>query len=126
MQTLIDAATSAKRSPARALGRYAAVSAAGKLARSAHTRTSPAADARDYALILVLGDMGPEEARSLEVASIKTKHIDGSRPWLRVKGKGAKLRELPIPTEVVDALLAWERARPPELTDDPLLFPGSI
>jgi integrase/recombinase XerD len=93
--------------------------------RSARSRTSPGAAARDYALILVLGDIGlrSEEARSLEVASIKTKRADGRKPWLRVRGKGAKQRELPIPTDVADALLVWERARPPELADDPLLFP---
>jgi site-specific recombinase XerD len=96
-----------------------------RIVRSTRTRSSHAAATRDYALILVLGDMGlrSQEARSLQTASIKTKRTDGLRPWLRVLGKGAKLRELPIPAEVSDALLAWERARPAELAEDPLLFP---
>ena len=64
-----------------------------------------------------------EEARSLLLTSIAAKRSDGLRPWLTVVGKGDKVRRLPIPTDVDEALLRWERERPPELADDPLLFP---
>lgn len=96
-----------------------------RLVRSPRARGSRPAAARDYALILVLGQMGlrSEEARSLEVSAVRPKRADGLRPWLRVQGKGAKVRELPIPTEVSEALLGWERERPGELAHDPLLLP---
>jgi integrase len=96
-----------------------------RLARGAHQRTSRTAAARDLALILVLGDMGlrSEEARRLRCEDVKAKRVDGTRPWLRVLGKGSKVRELPMPTSVAGALLGWERSRPRELYDDPLLFP---
>jgi integrase len=96
-----------------------------RLVRSARMRTSRAAATRDVALILVLGDMGlrSKEARLLRREDIKAKRSDGTKPWLRVTGKGAKVRDLPIPTDIADALLTWERKRPTELADDPLLFP---
>lgn len=59
----------------------------------------------------------------MPAAAVRVKRSDGTRPWLRVLGKGAKVRELPLPTEVSDALRGWERRRPPELLEDPLLFP---
>jgi site-specific recombinase XerD len=96
-----------------------------RLVRSARMRTAPATAARDHALILVLGDMGlrSHEARSLLISSIAARRSDGLRPWLTVIGKGDKIRKLPIPTDVDEALLRWERERPPELAGDPLLFP---
>ncbi len=99
--------------------------ARGRLVRSARMRTARPTAARDHALILVLGDMGLRsyEARSLLVTSVAVRRADGLKPWLTVIGKGDKVRKLPIPTDVEAALLRWERERPPELADDPLLFP---
>jgi integrase/recombinase XerC len=99
--------------------------ARGRIVSAPRRRGSPVAAARDLALVLVLGDVGlrSEEARRLQVADVKPKRSDGLRPSLRVRGKGSKVREVPLPTEVADALLGWERAQPPELADDPLLFP---
>lgn len=93
--------------------------------RSARIRSVRATAARDLALILVLGDMGlrSHEARCLLTSSIHVRRVDGLRPWLTVIGKGDKVRKLPIPTDVDEALLRWQRERPPELADDPLLFP---
>jgi site-specific recombinase XerD len=95
-----------------------------RLVRSARMRSARATAARDHALILVLGDMGlrSHEARSLLASSIQARRVDGLRPWLTVVGKGDKVRKLPIPSDVDEALLRWERERPPELADDPLLF----
>ena len=89
-------------------------------------RTSTAAAYRDLALILVLGEMGlrSEEARVLSTSSIAPKRADGLTPWLTVHGNGAKTRELPIPLEVADAVLAWLEQR--ERTVAPnagILFP---
>lgn len=42
----------------------------------------------------------------------------GNRP-----GERGDSTTVPIPTDVDEALLRWERERPPELADDPLLFP---
>lgn len=76
-------------------------------------RTSRPAAHRDLALILLLGELGlrSEEARVLMTGSIAPKRSDGLTPWLTVHGKGAKTRELPIPLEVADALLAWLEQR---------------
>ena len=45
--------------------------------------------------------------------------------YLRVQGKGRKVRAVPLFTDVVDALELWreQRDRIPELADDPWLFP---
>ena len=121
---LKDAATARDALDAVAWARVRALARA-RLVRSARTRTARPTAARDHALILVLGDMGlrSHEARSLLVSSIAARRSDGLRPWLTVVGKGDKVRRLPIPTDVDAALLRWERERPPELADDPLLFP---
>jgi integrase len=76
-------------------------------------RTSTAAANRDLALILVLGEMGlrSEETRVLGISSIAPKRADGLTPWLTVHGKGAKIRELPIPAEVADELPVWLEQR---------------
>ncbi|MCA1678165.1 MAG: tyrosine-type recombinase/integrase, partial [Actinobacteria bacterium] len=96
-----------------------------RLVRSARMRAARPTAARDLALILVLGDMGLRsyEARSLLVSSIAAKRVDGLRPWLTVVGNGEKVRRLPIPSDVHDALLGWQRQRPAELASDVLLFP---
>jgi integrase len=88
-------------------------------------RTSTATGHRDLALILALGEMGlrSEEARVLRTTSIAPKRADGLTPWLTVHGKGAKTRELPIPPEVADALLAWLECRQWILPDPGILFP---
>ncbi|HEY2201281.1 MAG TPA: tyrosine-type recombinase/integrase [Solirubrobacteraceae bacterium] len=88
-------------------------------------RTSKAAAHRDLALILVLGEMGlrSEEARLLTTSSIAPKRADGLTPWLTVHGKGAKTRELPMPLEVADALLAWLEQRERIAPGSGVLFP---
>ncbi len=88
-------------------------------------RTSTAAAHRDLALILVLGEMGlrSEEARVLTTSSIAPKRSDGLTPWLTVHGKGAKTRELPIPPEVADTLLAWLGHRERILPGPGILLP---
>ena len=52
-----------------------------------------------------------EEARVLSTSSIAPNRADGLTPWLTVHGNGAKTRELPIPLEVADAVLAWLEQR---------------
>ena len=96
-----------------------------RLAQGPDGRTSPEAAARDLALLLVLGEMGlrSEEARLLTVSAIRPKRSDGIAPWLRVHGKGDKRRDLPIPTEVADALLAWQELRVRLELDINVLFP---
>lgn len=88
-------------------------------------RTSTSAAWRDLALMLVLGEMGlrSEEARVLLTTSIGPKRVDGLTPWLTVHGKGAKTRELPIPPEVADVLLAWLEHHNRILPETGILFP---
>jgi integrase len=46
-------------------------------------------------------------------------------PWLRVHGKRGKSRDLPIPSEVADALGAWRARHRARIfgVDEALLFP---
>ncbi len=99
--------------------------ARGRLHQSPRGRTSTSAAWRDLALILVLGEMGlrSEEARVLLTTSIRPKRVDGITPWLTVHGKGDKTRELPIPPEVADVLLAWLEHRNRILPETGILFP---
>ena len=99
--------------------------ARGRQASDAAGRTSHAAAVRDTAIIVLLGEAGlrNEELRHARRDDIFVRRSDATRPWLRVRGKGAKLREFPMRTETIDALTRWERARPGELADDPLLLP---
>ena len=59
----------------------------------------------------------------LTTSSIAPKRADGLTPWLTVHGKGAKTRELPIPPEVADALLAWLEHRERILPGPGILLP---
>ncbi len=88
-------------------------------------RASRAAAVRDTAIVVLLGEAGlrNEELRQLRRDDVFVRRSDGTRPWLRVRGKGAKLRDFPLRTETIDALTRWERHRPPELFDDSLLLP---
>ena len=58
----------------------------------------------------------------VHTSSIGPKRSDGLTPWLTVHGKGDKTRELPIPSEVADALLDWLTARPQIIGSDGILF----
>jgi integrase len=88
-------------------------------------RATRIAALRDLCLVLLLGEQGlrSEEARSARCDAIFTRGSAGTRPWLRVTGKGSKLRELPLATETAEALADWEANRPVELVDDPVLLP---
>lgn len=87
-------------------------------------RRDPATAARDGAIILLLGACGlrNEEVRQLPVAAVYQR-AGGARPWLRVTGKGRREREFPLAADVVAALERWQRLRPPEVREHPLLFP---
>ncbi|MDQ3721510.1 MAG: tyrosine-type recombinase/integrase [Actinomycetota bacterium] len=94
-------------------------------AGAASGRASHAAALRDTAIVMLLGEAGlrNEELRQLRREDVLVRRSDGTRPWLRVHGKGAKQRQFPLRTEAIDALTRWERARPAELAEDPLLLP---
>ena len=96
-----------------------------RLNASPRNRATRIAALRDLCLILLLGDQGlrSEEARSARFDAIFIRGSAGSRPWLRVTGKGSKLRELPLATETAEALADWEANRPAELDEDPVLLP---
>ncbi|MGH3261721.1 MAG: tyrosine-type recombinase/integrase, partial [Trebonia sp.] len=87
-------------------------------------RSSRPVARRDLAMILVLGEMGlrSEEVRVLHTGSIAPKRADGVTPWLTVHGKGAKTRELPIPSAVADVLLDWLAERHQIIGADGILF----
>jgi integrase len=96
-----------------------------RLSSSPRSRATRIAALRDLCLVLLLGEQGlrSEEARSARSDAIFTRGPAGSRPWLRIIGKGSKLGEVPLATETAEALAAWEAERPAELHDDPLLLP---
>jgi integrase/recombinase XerD len=95
-----------------------------RLAQGPKGRSSRAAALRDLAIILMLGGMGlrSEEVRMVRTSSIGPKRSDGLTPWLTVHGKGDKTRELPIPTEVADAVLDWLTVRQQIVGSDGILF----
>ena len=96
---------------------------------TARARGSYEAAVRDLALIQVLGGAGLRsgEARRLPANPFDPGRADnqGGSVFLRVHGKGNKLRTVPLWADVVDALEHWQRVREdiPELADDPSLFP---
>jgi site-specific recombinase XerD len=109
-------------------GRVVAVATA-RLTPTARQRTSPAAAARDLALVQVLGGAGlrSAEARGLPVDPFTGGRSDnqGGTVYLRVQGKRHKVRVVPLFSDVVDALDRWRGVREqiPELANDELLFP---
>jgi len=96
-----------------------------RLIGDAHSRGSRVTAARDYAMVLLLGQAGlrSDELRRLPRDPYTRKRSDSDRAWLRVHGKRSKIREIPLERDVVDALIRWENARPPEVDASPLLFP---
>ena len=100
-----------------------------RLTSSARVRCSPHAAARDLALIQVLGGAGlrSREARALPVDPFDHGRADnhGGSVYLRVRGKGNKLRSVPLYSDVAGALERWRELREeiPELAGDPRLFP---
>ena len=59
--------------------------------------------------------------RVSECIHLGVEDIDGSRKAVRVKGKGNRYREVPIPTHVLDLLRTYWRHKRPR----PLLFPSA-
>jgi integrase/recombinase XerD len=100
-----------------------------RLTPTAQERCSRQVAARDLALIQTLGGAGlrSQEARTLPTDPFDQGRSDnrGGGVYLRVQGKGRKVRAVPLFTDVVDALELWreQRDRIPELADDPWLFP---
>ena len=103
--------------------------ACARLTASARARCSPQTAARDLALIQVLGGAGlrSHEARALPADPFDQGRSDnhGGSVYLRVRGKGNKLRSVPLYSDVADALERWREGRDAivELADDPHLFP---
>jgi len=101
-----------------------------RLTPTAQERCSRQVAARDLALIQTLGGAGlrSQEARTLPTDPFDQGRSDnrGGVVYLRVQGKGRKVRAVPLFTEVVDALELWreQRDRIPELADDPRCFRG--
>jgi site-specific recombinase XerD len=100
-----------------------------RLTASARRRCSPHTAARDLALIQVLGGTGlrSHEARALSADPFDQGRTDnhGGSAYLRVRGKGNKLRSVPLYSDVADALERWRELREEivELAEDPYLFP---
>jgi site-specific recombinase XerD len=99
-----------------------------RLTGSARQRCSPHTAARDLALIQVLGGAGlrSHEARGLPADPFDQGRSDnqGGAVYLRVHGKGRKLRSVPLYADVVDGLARWRelREQTPELAGEPHLF----
>jgi integrase len=103
-----------------------------RLTPTAQERCSRQVAARDLALIQTLGCAGlrSQEARTLPTDPFDQGRSDnrGGGVYLRVQGKGRKVRAVPLFTDVVDALelRREQRDRIPELADDPSLFPRLV
>jgi site-specific recombinase XerD len=89
-----------------------------RLAGSTRARCSPAAASRDLALVQALGGAGlrSHEARALPADPFDQGRSDnrGGSVYLRVRGKGNKIRSVPLYGDVVDALAALARATRPD------------
>jgi integrase/recombinase XerC len=100
-----------------------------RLSTSARMRCSAHTAARDLALVQVLGGAGlrSHEARALPVEPFDQGRSDnyGGSVYLRVRGKGNKLRSVPLYSDVADALECWRALREEivELASGPHLFP---
>jgi site-specific recombinase XerD len=100
-----------------------------RLTKSARSRCSAAAATRDLALIHVLGGAGLRsgETRSLPLDPFDQGRSDnhGGALYLRVHGKGHKVRSVPLYSDIATALESWRKTRDeiPELVGDPWLFP---
>jgi integrase/recombinase XerD len=68
---------------------------------------------RDYAILLLLARLG---LRSGEVASLELENIDWNAGQLSVRGKSGQRSELPLPTEVGEAIAAYLRCGRPQST----------
>jgi site-specific recombinase XerD len=65
---------------------------------------------RDYAIVLLLARLG---LRASEVAFLELEDIDWQAGRLSVRGKGGRRTELPLPTDVGDAIVAYlQHGRP--------------
>jgi integrase/recombinase XerD len=70
--------------------------------------------ARDYAILLLLARLG---LRAGEVAAIRLGDIDWRAGELLVRGKANRQELLPLPVDVGEALVAYLRCRPREVSD---------
>jgi integrase/recombinase XerD len=69
---------------------------------------------RDYAVLVVILRLG---LRASEVATLRLDHIDWRAGQLMVRGKGGRVDELPLPTDVGAAIAAYLRdGRPRDAT----------
>ena len=96
-----------------------------RLTPNARQRSTLTLAARDLAIVMLLGACGlrNEEVRTLPVDAVFLRRADGNRAWRRVTGKGRREREFPLTADVTDALHAWEKVRPAEIREHPLMFP---
>ena len=73
---------------------------------------------RDRAILLLLSRLG---LRAAEAAALTVKDIDWHNGTVRVAGKGGRERQLPLPADVGESLVATLRSRPPTSPTDVIL-----
>jgi site-specific recombinase XerD len=83
-----------------------------RLLASMHRRT--AIERRDYAVVMVLVDLG---LRAGEVAALELDDLDWQAGQVHIRGKGGREDDLPLPVRVGEAIVAYLRdGRPPTST----------
>jgi len=97
-----------------------ALDADAMLAMLSDTTDDTPREARYRAALFLLYGCG---LRLSEVAGLKSHDVDISQSTLRVMGKGAKERVLPIPERCRPILEAYQKAEP-KRADSPFFFPG--
>lgn len=97
----------------------------GRERTTGRARASRTAAIRDTAIVVCLGELGlrNEELRAARLEDLFAKRSDGTPPVAASPRQGRQAAGVPLATEAIDALTRWERHRPSELADDPLLFP---
>ena len=72
----------------------------------ASMRRRTAVEQRDYAIVVLLADLG---VRAGEVAALDLEDVDWSAGQVRVRGKGGDWSALPVPVRVGEAIVAYLR-----------------
>jgi integrase/recombinase XerD len=98
--------------PRSSLPRGVSAEQATSLLRSCDRRT--AAGRRDYAVILILLRLG---LRAAEVAGLRLKDLDWRAGQITVRGKGHRVDQLPLPTDVGQAIAGYLHRGRPVTTD---------
>jgi len=80
----------------------------------ASCKRNTAVGRRDYAILLLLARLG---LRAGEVITLHLEDLDWQNGWITVRGKGGRYSQLPLPTDVGEAIADYLRSVRPKAAD---------